>query len=228
MKNITFKDYWRMKKARGLKLPIQYFFQNHLFDIVRGTDTHFRLEKQDYEKQPEAFDSGVLYMSSVTKEVKAALQRVKKHSGEQFFDFQFFDLGCGKGKTMMVYVEQAGKAALHKAVGIDYYQPLVQIAEKNLKLRDLEGKALAAHDDARHFLNYATSSKLIVYLYNPFGREIVSEVLESCKKHEVYVIYTDPEWEAAVMEQGFERIFEGKGAFPNRNTSIFYRQALQS
>jgi len=53
-----------MWRARGIRLPLQYFFQNHLFDLINGTDTHFRLEKKDYKGQPEGFESGVLYMSS--------------------------------------------------------------------------------------------------------------------------------------------------------------------
>jgi len=226
MRRIKIKDYIRMGKARGLRLPIQYFFQNHLFDIIRGTDTHFRLDKDDYEEHPEDFETGVLYMSSVTKEVKNALKFVKKESKDSFFDYQFFDLGCGKGKTILIYSESYGRKAMHKTVGIDYYKPLTIIAQKNLELTRNTEYALAVHDDARNFAKYCTSSRLIIYLYNPFGANIVRDILESSQKQDVYLIYTDPEFQDLVIEKDFKLIFSKKGNYPNRTTSIFFRRGL--
>ena len=215
-----------MGKARGLLLPIQYFFQNHLFDIIRGTDTHFRLDKDDYKEHPEDFDTGVLYMSSVTKEVKNALEIVKKEAKSQFFDFQFFDLGCGKGKTILIYSELYGKSAVHKAIGIDYYKPLIIIAQNNLELSDKTEFAMSVNDDARNFSKYCTSTRIIIYLYNPFGENILKDILESSREKEIFLIYTDPEFSDLVINNGFKQIFSKKGHYPNRTTSIFYRKSM--
>ena len=42
-----------MYKKRGLLLPIRYFFDNHLFDLHYGTDTHTWLLKKHYSSNPK-------------------------------------------------------------------------------------------------------------------------------------------------------------------------------
>lgn len=221
---ISMKDYIRMWRVKGIRLPIQYFFQNHLFDIIWGTDTHYRLEKKDYQEKSVGFESGVLYMSSVTREFKNSIYRIKHVLGERFFDYQYFDLGCGKGKTMLIYSRLFGKNIIHKAIGIDYYKPLIVIANKNLRITGLSSYAFANYDDARHFKNYVTSHSLILYLYNPFGEKILKDVLESCSDYEIYIIYTDPVHQKLVQDMGFKILFAKKGQYSNTTTSIFFRE----
>lgn len=225
MSMFSIKDYYRMGKARGLRLPVQYFFQNHLFDLVHHTDTHFRLEKKDYAIHPEGFDSGILYMSSVTKEVKSALQKVKNLSKDRFFDFQFFDLGCGKGKSILLYTLLYGNKAKHKAIGVEYYEPLAEIARKNLDIIRKTNQAQIEHSDARQFSMKVSSDRLIIYLYNPFGEEILEAVLQSCSDKEVFVIYTDPAHHQVLLSHGFKPVFSKTGHFPNRNTTIYYNRS---
>ena len=93
MKTFSIKDYYRMYKARGINFPIQYLFQNHLFDIRRKIDTHKRLEKRDYSKKHKDFDSGVLYIGSPTNELRRAFNILNNQI--KIKDFQYFDLGCG-------------------------------------------------------------------------------------------------------------------------------------
>jgi SAM-dependent methyltransferase len=226
MGDFSIKDYIRMAKAKGIRLPVQYFFQNHLFDLKNGTDTHFRLEKKDYKEQPKGFDSGILYMSSVTKEVKMALGFVQKNAGQLFPEYQFFDLGCGKGKSILIYAIHYGKIALHRAVGIEYYQPLAEIANKNLSLIKNSEKAIVFHDDARNYRKHLNSNKLIIYLYNPFSADILADVLQSCIKQDVYIIYTDPAHRETVLNNGFKQLFSKKGHYPNRNTDIYFRMGI--
>ena len=58
------KDYRLMYKKYGIKLPIVYFYENHLFDILNKVDTHKRLTKESYAVEPKNFEFGVMYMSS--------------------------------------------------------------------------------------------------------------------------------------------------------------------
>ena len=62
-----------MAKSRGLKLPIKYFLENHLFDIINRTDTHRWLPKEYYKENLNNIDHGVLYMSSWTSILKNQL-----------------------------------------------------------------------------------------------------------------------------------------------------------
>lgn len=212
-----------MWRARGIRLPLQYFFQNHLFDLINGTDTHFRLEKKDYKEQPEGFESGVLYMSSPTREVKKSLRWIERRAGKSFYDFQFFDLGCGKGKALIIYSQMYGKKSNHRAIGIEYYKPLADIAGKNLKITHASEMCRVYHADARQFHTFRTSEKVIFYVYNPFGEDVLSDILESCisSSIEVYLIYIDPVYQDLVKNKGFKLLYEKKGFFPNTTVSIF-------
>lgn len=223
MPRFSIKDYFRMGKAKGIRLPIQYFFQNHLFDIIYGTDTHFRLDKKDYDEHPLAFESGVLYMSSVTAEIKNALNKVKKHSGKSFFDFQFFDLGCGKGKSVLIYSLLNSNKSKFKAVGIEYYKKLAETATLNSKIIGKSDDVTFANDDAREFKKYLNSEKIIIYLYNPFGSDVLKEVLQQCNNNEVYIIYTDPAHHTTIVSFGYKPVFSKTGLYPNRNTTIYYK-----
>lgn len=222
----TIVDYIRMWKSRGIHLPIQYFFQNHLFDIIHHTDTHFRLNSEDYTEHPDGFDSGGFYMCSSTLETKKSLKFVEKKLGKAFFDFQFLDLGCGKGKTPIVYSLLYKNKAHHKAIGIDYYKPLVDIAIKNSALTGVAPFTNVVYGDARSYDNYCTSSNLLFYLYNPFNEDILSDILLSSKNKEVYIIYTHPVCQKTVLESGFELIYSKKGRYPSSTTSIFYRSKI--
>ena len=224
MNNISIKDYYRMWCARGIRLPIQYFFQNHLFDMINGTDTHFRLEKKDYKEQPEGFESGVLYMSSLTREVKKSLRWIERRVGKSFYDFQFFDLGCGKGKAIIIYSKMYGKNPNHRAIGVEYYKPLVDIAEKNLKIANRSELCRVYHADARQFHKFRTSEKVILYVYNPFAEDVFSDILESCIGIEVYLIYTDPVYQDLVRNKGFKLLYEKKGFFPNTTVFIYKKE----
>ena len=52
-----------------IKAVINLFFENHLFDIVYGTDTHKWLPVEDYDFSIKNLKHGVLYMASWTSVV---------------------------------------------------------------------------------------------------------------------------------------------------------------
>ena len=124
MKSFSTEDYYRMWKARGIRFPIQYFLQNHLFDLINKTDTHSRLEKNEYKSQPEGFDEGILYMSCLTNELKKSLKIVKRELLDRIYDYQFLDLGSGKGKSLLIYSNFFGEKSKFEAIGIEYYGSL--------------------------------------------------------------------------------------------------------
>ncbi len=217
------KDYFKMWKSRGWRLPFQYFFQNHLFDILLGIDTHFRLEKDQYNINSDAFDSGVLYMSSLTNVVKRSLKKIWKREGDQFQKFQFIDLGCGKGKSIIIYSRTYGSLDSNIALGLDYYEPLVDIANNNIKKLNLEKNAKAVYEDARNYEKHLMSNNVIMFLYNPFGEEILDDVVKSSKNFNIYIIYVDPVYSKNIEEAGYKLISEEIGYFPNTTVKIFFR-----
>ena len=49
------KDYMNMLIGRGLKMPIKYFLEAHLFDIINKTDTHKRIVLSKYKYKTKNF-----------------------------------------------------------------------------------------------------------------------------------------------------------------------------
>ena len=121
-------DYWRMFKARGLRLPPTYFLNTHLFDLLHGTDTSFWLPRAAHASEPVNFDHGIYYMASWTSEIKRSF-RFLSSVDSRFSEFSFLDIGCGKGKVNIVWqqlLKRIGK--VQPVCGIDYYEPLVRVA----------------------------------------------------------------------------------------------------
>lgn len=224
MNKYTIKDYFRMAKVRGWRLPVQYFFQNHLFDIINNTDTHFRLEKKDYSGSLKDFDKGVLYMSCLTNEVKNALKKIERHLGNKFRNFQFLDLGSGKGKSLIIYSKLYGDKAKYKSIGIEYYKPLVDVAKANIQITRKSEQIQIINDDARCFKNYIDTNDLIVFLYNPFDKSILIDVLDKLQKLNVFIIYNDPAYDSLVRKAGFNMIDTKKGPYANRCINIYHRK----
>lgn len=221
--NDTILGYYKMWKARGWRLPIQYFFQNHLFDIIHKTNTHKRLDKNDYITKPESFDDGILYMSCPTNEIKLSLQFIEKKLFDKFKDYQFIDLGSGKGKSILVYLKYLKKKNNYAPVGIEYYKPLVDIANDNSKIMGFkQGEYKFVNDSAEKFDQYLEARDLIVFLYNPFGENILKPVIDRlCKHRDVYIIYIDPEHDKVVRGSGFKLIHCKTGHLPNRHVNIY-------
>lgn len=224
MNESMLKAYYCMWKGRGIRLPIQYFFENHLFDLINRTDTHHRLEKSQYLNKPDSFNEGVLYMSCPTVEVKRSLFLLKETLGDNFFDFQFIDLGCGKGKSILVYLNIFNSQSKYLPIGIEYYYPLAEMARKNLDTCHYSSKARIINDDAINFNSYLSTKNAIFFLYNPFGKETLEIVLQKMQYlNEVYLVYIDPVHSELIVRNNFKILYEKKGQYRNRFLSIYYR-----
>ena len=101
MENITLLDYWKMYKSKGLKLPF-HFFETHLFDILNQTDTHKLINKDEFDQNIKNLSHGILYMSSWTSVIKKSIKKSFKNIGLPLNNVDIIDLGCGKGKVLLV------------------------------------------------------------------------------------------------------------------------------
>jgi SAM-dependent methyltransferase len=91
-------------------------------------------------------------------------------------DFVFVDYGSGKGRTLLVAAEFPFK----KIIGVEISQELHAIANMNLdKFRGKDRKCADIElfcGDARGFA--LPDSDLVLYMYHPFGQDILREVLQ--------------------------------------------------
>lgn len=215
-----------MFRAYGIRLPILYFLQSHAFDLIRGTDTHVWLPKSNYDLDGQSFEKGVLYMSSLTSEIRRVFEGLDQRLGPDFDHYHFVDVGCGKGKVPLywaVLCRQTHHA--QKVSGIEYYPPLVKIAQANFqKVMGEAGDLRVA--DATRFDFSGLGDRLIIYLYNPFVDEIFEGFLNQIKGLKVILIYNNPIEHDLVVGAGFRLLEASSGFHRYLHTSLYANHDL--
>lgn len=165
------------------------------FDVDNGTETSgieplWRLSI----KSPNA-RFGERYQASTEQELLTALEFVD----EALDTFSFIDLGCGKGRTLLV----ASRMGFRRVIGVEFAEELAKIASRNLVERGARD-AVVLHADAADVTFPAGDT--VVYLYNPFSEEVLARVLENLRAQqdgELYVIYKEPRCARLLDESGF-------------------------
>jgi predicted RNA methylase len=103
-------------------------------------------------------------------------------------DFTFADLGAGKGRVLLV----ASRFNFRRIVGVEFARELVEIARRNMERYGCRCELV--HCDAAEY--EFPADNLVVYLYNPFGPEVLRRVLTALKRvrrtRDVYMIYLHP------------------------------------
>ena len=93
-------------RKRGIRFFWDYFKESIWFDLRFGTSTFLRVPKtnQKIKIEDDKNDDGLLYVASFTSVTLNTILRAKDVMGtERFRQAQFMDLGCGKGKTLIIY-----------------------------------------------------------------------------------------------------------------------------
>lgn len=215
------RDYWRMLTSGRPWLPFRYFREAHAFDLRRGTDTHVRIAKADFGAEPPGFAQGTFYMASWTSELDWAYRETRALLGAEFDTFAFVDVGCGKGKAVLRWTElRAETGSAQRIYGFDYHAPLVAIAQAN------HAKRFGAPGDlsvagAEDFDFAPLGERVLCYLYNPFGADLMRRFLGRLRDRDVVIIYNHPAEDAALREQGFVALRTKHGGCPNAHTVIY-------
>ena len=165
----------------------------HPFDLAHGVQTSGRLP--GYLLQPDdPFDAPtVAYIAAQPSIIRAALATVPQPER-----CHFFDLGCGKGRPLLV----ASEFSFAGLTGVELAPALAAIARSNAatfaRAYPERRRITIVNGDATQ-LGYPAGS-LAIFLYNPFGRPLVARVLANlaaamqAAPREVYVIYYNPTW----------------------------------
>ncbi len=208
---------WYVVRAllqRGPGFIFLYAKESLAFDLAHGTNTHLRVPKQDRSDASKEYRDGVLYVASLTSVVRQTLALTEKILGRaRFRQAQFFDLGCGKGKALLVYAMQYGYVAEQGAVGIEYDPSLSDTARKNIDIfKPARNKVSVVCGSALEVERHIRADTLIVYLYNPFQGDTLKGVLTRLSRYPHVLIYVDPAEQGTLAEFGYniERFQQGK------------------
>jgi SAM-dependent methyltransferase len=142
------------------------------FDIEHGTDTAGSVSPAELGiDDAERRDKAILYLPSPPRVTRWLFN----HVGIDFSDFTFVDLGCGKGRVLLIAAERP----FRRIVGVEISAELAAIARANVasyqpesqRIREIE----VVNIDAAAF--DMPDGDLLLHLYHPFDPEISAAVL---------------------------------------------------
>ncbi len=211
-KEFSIKNYLDMYKARGIRLVIEYFFYNHLFDIINKTDTHSWSNNNSYDP-----DLGV-YMASWNKDVLAAMKLLENKNQRFVNSADFIDIGSGKGKVLLFWRKKYGEKK--KIIGIEYNKDLIKICKLNFRKLKFKYPQLVSKD-ARKVALKKENNKKIFYLYNPFNLETLRIFfLKNSFKYSA-IIYFNPLHSNELLNLNYECIYT-KSSYRNGSSFKVY------
>ena len=210
-------------RKRGFRFFWDYFKESIWFDLRFGTSTFLRVPKtnQKIKIEDDKNDDGLLYVASFTSVTLNTILKAKDVMGtERFRQAQFMDLGCGKGKTLIIYKRHLKNLNLYPPIGLEYDLKLVNLAKKNLEQLSYTGKdIIVLNENALNSRKYIKSKEAIIYLYNSFQGKTFDDTLDSLKDLPHVLIYIDPVERSKLIARGYKIIAENTGRY-NANTWI--------
>ena len=174
------------------------------FDRRHGTDTSRLVQTRA--------PAGYLVNRYETADA-AAIARAIESVGIDASRFTFVDLGCGKGKPVII----AAGCPFRRVIGVDISPPVVAIARKNIGLCGLAGRVELVVADA---VGYdIPAGPVLIYLFNPFPERIVTLVMEKLVRRlaafpdePIVIVYMNPEHAHVIEQTGrFRRVSEVPG-----------------
>lgn len=209
-------------RQRGLPFLLVYFRESVWFDLKYKVFTNSRVPKsnQTIISSDSCIENGLLYVASFTSVTIRTLSIAQSLFPYNFKNFQFLDLGCGKGKTLLIFSKMFGHLSLYPAIGIEYDPNLVSIAKSNIAKNSFSiDNAKIYCDSAVNCVNYIDAEVLVVYIYNSFQGKTFDEVLSSIAHIPHILIYIDPVELNILNSYDYSLLDENKGAY-NANTWV--------
>tara|TARA_B100000575_G_C23143738_1_gene666807 strand:- start:9781 stop:10488 length:708 start_codon:yes stop_codon:yes gene_type:complete len=214
-----FKDYINMAKF-NFKAPFIYFFERHIFDLINKTDTHKRLLVEDYQDNIIDLEHSFNHACSWTSIIRFSLEYVCKFLSQESNEYSFFDIGCGKGKVLLVASKNKYDENLKDMYGVEINKSLVEIALENFKKMKLKPCQILTESAATIDLGQI-NKKMILYLYNPFDEYLLKIFLNNQTFSDCIIIYNNPVYDRAIKDSGFMEIFKKDHKMTNGRISIY-------
>jgi SAM-dependent methyltransferase len=177
------------------------------FDHEFGTNTDGIVPLWKLHIQSPYREQGVRYQASDPAFVRTAIENLPIRPEE----FVYIDIGSGKGLTLLV----ASEYPFRRVLGVEFSAELNSLAAENirrhqtLKRRCLDVSSIFADAASYEF----PIENMILFLYNPFGRDVLRRLLENLRSslvqsdREVYMVYSNPIFVQLLEESDFlERI----------------------
>lgn len=163
----------------------------HPFDRIHGTHTSGFVAADQLPAEEAARDHAAFYAGSQPSVLREGLKALPPLQ-----TCTFVDLGCGKGRPLLV----ASELPFRDIIGVELSPDLAKVAERNAALiarRFPDRTAIRiAVGDASNFP--IPSGDVVLFLYNPFGAELIAKVVQSVEAalriepRSIYIVYYNP------------------------------------
>lgn len=199
VERFSISNYLNMYKARGIKLVIEYFFYNQLFDFIHSTNTHQWDANFINHKENEH------YMATFSKDIKKSSNALIGLIEGKIDDYNLYDLGSGKGKVLIYWNKLFKK---HPSItGIEIDKNLYNISLTNLnklKIKNVE----VINKDVNSFKIKTKNN--VFFLYNPFGKKVLEKFFLNNKSENDYIIYHNPVHSKLLKRFKFKEIYNSQ------------------
>jgi SAM-dependent methyltransferase len=194
------------------RLRVSFAERAERFDARFGTDTEGKVYAWQLQRARTAAtsDDSYPYEAAPAWLIRKVIRSLPISPPE----FVFVDIGCGKGRALLV----ASEFSFSKIIGVEVSPALYEIASSNTAQFSACGRSRPRCD--LRLMDAATyefeDAPLVVFLFNPFGAhtfaQVVSHLEESAfrKRRSIFVIYLNPR---------HERRLERSPAFTKLQTS---------
>jgi SAM-dependent methyltransferase len=177
--------------------------RDQVYDWYHKVDTWQQIDLHQLEITSENLEHGVRYVPTT----QFRFRRIINNFPVSTAPFTFIDLGCGKGKVMLL----ASHYPFKKIIGVEFSPELAVTASRNCsryrsnrqKCKDL---SVVCEDVA---LYRFPPGPLVIYMFNPFREPVMNLVLRELRRsfeadsQELYVIYFVPVLGQLLKRSGF-------------------------
>jgi acyl carrier protein len=198
---------------RDLRGGLGGLLRTHPFDQIYGVDTSGFFPTELLQTKDVTSDLINFYVGSqpsITRGSLSTLPDIKVYT--------FVDLGCGKGRVVII----GSEFPFQDIVGIELSPKLARIAQSNvIKIhRQFPGRPSIRIIAGNALDNLLTNGKIVFYLYHPFGRELMSQLVHKIESallstlEHVFIVYHNPVWGSLLdASPALRRWYAGSIAF---------------
>lgn len=187
----------------GLKRTISYAFNysiDLLFDIRHGTNTLSWASLDNLEIDSNNLHRGGRYAPTLSSPFRKTMNILDIPNGSVFVD-----LGCGKGKTLLLASEYEFK----RIVGIEFAGKLCDIARNNLsvykKKRSANQNFEVIESDVVNYI--FKDDENVFFMFNPFDEVVMNRIIENISmslernNRKIWIIYYSPAHSIVIERQ---------------------------
>jgi SAM-dependent methyltransferase len=200
----------------------------HPFDVRYGVDTSGLIGGGDLRTghKNDVFNTAY-YGMAPSRFRQAIADWLADDSHTVVADYNFVDLGCGKGRAVML----ASEFPFRQVIGVELNPSLAEIAKDNVAVWTGAGRAICPVQvicqDATEFV--FPDGSCLLYLFNPFAAPVVTRLIGGIESQfasrpgKLDLIYFNPEAGHLLDgHEGFELLWAGTVPMSEEDTAADY------